>query len=112
MRTKTELLRDLAPFRNLECRAPHPGGSARRPGSPVFYGDVAWGVRLELTLPERCSGLSASSLLMLRPDGGWEVFGDDGLLATYDAGAVLVSMSGTDEAGGGRREPALVAVQV
>ena len=67
-------------------------------GSPLrsSTGTLRAGLRVELTLPQRCPGLSGTSLLMLRPDGQWEVFGDDGLLATYDADAVRVSISGTD----------------
>jgi hypothetical protein len=113
--TNTELLHDLGPFSNLDRHAVHAGASgapARHPAAPVFYGDVARGIRVELTLPQRCPGLSPSSLLMLRPDGRWEVFGDEGLLATYDADAVLVSISGTDALDRRDHTPTLVAVQV
>jgi hypothetical protein len=105
-------VRDLGPFWNLDR---HAAGSSRRaagPGSRVFYGDVTRGVRVELTVPDRCPGLSANSLLMLRSDGGWEVFGDDGLLATYDASAVQVTVCGTDQVDLVDRESTLVVVQV
>lgn len=105
-------MRDLGPFRNLDRHAGSGSHPVAGPGSPVFYRDVSWGVRVELTLPDRCPGLSANSLLMLRSDGGWEVFGDDGLLATYDASAVHVSISGTEQLNHLDRESTLVAVQV
>jgi hypothetical protein len=110
--TNTELLRDLGPFWNLERHASPAGAPAHQPTAPVFYGDVARGIRVELTLPQRCPGLSPNSLLMLRPDGQWEVFGDEGLLAAYGAEAVLVSISGTDAPGLREHKPTLVAVQV
>jgi hypothetical protein len=90
--TATDLVRDLGPFWNLARHSGHDAGTP--PGAPVFYGDIAKGVRVELTLPEACPGLSANSLLMLRPDGAWEVFDDDGLLVTYAAGAVRVALAG------------------
>ena len=92
MPTATDLVRDLGPFWNLDR---HSGGDgAEQPGSPVFYGDVAKGVRVELSLPEPCPDLSPNSLLMLRPDGAWEVFDDDGLVVTYAAGVVRVALVG------------------
>jgi hypothetical protein len=86
-------VRELGPFLNRDRHATDPGSPQPVEAAPVFYADVDRGVRVELTLPEAVPGLTRDALLMPRGDGGWEVFGDDGVLVAYDADAIHVSVS-------------------
>ena len=107
-----ELVRDLGPFWNRDRHTAGRDHAVRGPGAPVFHGDVASGLRVELTLPERVPGLSANSMLMPRPDGGWEVFDDDGLVVTYLERDVRVSLTSIGHLDPPDRDTPLEAVRV
>lgn len=85
-------VRELGPFSNFDRHAAPTRRSASSGAPAVFYCDVESGRRIELTIPEVVTGLSPNSLLMACPDGGWEIFDDDGLVARYAHDVVHVAL--------------------